>query len=249
MLIGSLNWAVTLGRFDVHYAASTMGRYQPAPRDGHLQSLLKAFGYLKYHRKRKLIFDAGFHEVPVENKVETQWGELYPDAKEELPPDMPVPKGNPVQVTTSYDANHAHDLDTRRSVSGILLFLNKTPVQSYCKRQGTVESFTYGSELMASRIATELTMAMRYRLRMLGVPLQGPAHLYGDNMSVIVNCLLASSSLKKKHNAIAYHKVREAVAAGVIKLFHIPSSKNKSDILTKLLGPIKHYNHMKTILV
>ena len=94
-----------------------------------------------------------------------------------------------------------------------MIFLNKTPVQWYSKRQATVESSTYGSELVAARIATELTMAMRYRLRMLGVPIDGPADLLGDNKSVITNCTIPSSTLKKKHNAIAYHRVREAVAA------------------------------------
>ena len=39
-----------------------------------------------------------------------------------LPSDMPVPKGKSVRLVTVFDANHAHDLDTRRSVSGVLLF-------------------------------------------------------------------------------------------------------------------------------
>ena len=112
-----------------------------------------------------------------------------------------------------------------------------------------MESSTYGSELVAARIATELTMGLRYRLRMLGVPIKGATLGFGDNMSVITNCSLPSSGLKKKHNAIAYHKVREAVAAGVLKLFHIPSKDNKSDLLTKPMGPIKHYPLMKEILV
>ena len=151
-------------------------------------------------------------------------------------------------MTTMFDANHAHDLDTRRSVTGVLIYLNKTPIQSYCKRQNTVESATYGSELVAARIATELTMAMRYRLRMLGVPIKGATIGFGDNMSVITNCSLPSSSLKKKHNAIAYHKVRQAVAAGILRLFHVPSASNLSDALTKPLGPIKHYSILKDLL-
>ena len=129
------------------------------------------------------------------------------------------------------------------------MFLNKTPIQWYSKRQGTVESSTYGSELVAARIATELTIAMRYKLRMLGVPIEGPAMMLGDNMSVITNCSLPSSSLKKKHNSIAYHSVREAVAAGLIKLAHVPGKSNVADILTKPLGPILHYPLMKQYIV
>lgn len=193
-------------------------------------------------------FDADLPEIPVGEEIETCWKELYPDAKEELPSNMPPPKGKPVVTTTIFDANHAHDLDTRRSVTGVLLFLNKTPVESYCKRQNTIESSTYGSELVAARIATEKSMALRYRLRMLGVPIHGPALAFGDNMSVITNCTLASSTLKKKHSAISYHKVREAAAAGILRLFHISGKSNVSDLLTKPLGPIKHFPLMKGIL-
>ena len=69
----------------------------------------------------------------------------------------------------------------------MLMYLNSTPVMSYSKRQNTIESSTYGSELVVGCIATDLTMAMRYRLRMLGVPIDGPAILLGDNKSMVDN--------------------------------------------------------------
>ena len=56
--------------------------------------------------------------------------------------------------------------------------------------------------MMAGRIATELTIALRYRLRMLGVPVKGAALAYGDNLSVITSCSIPSSSLKKKWHAM-----------------------------------------------
>ena len=86
---------------------------------------------------------------------------------------------------------------------------------------------------MAARIATELTMEIRYKLRMLGVPILNNTTLYGDNKSVIMNTTLPSSSLKKRHNAIAYHFVREAVAAGIIRLVHIPGKENIADVFNK----------------
>ena len=46
MLTGSLNWAVTIGRVDVMFAATTMARYNHAPRSGHLKVMLRVFGYL-----------------------------------------------------------------------------------------------------------------------------------------------------------------------------------------------------------
>ena len=49
---------------------------------------------------------------------------------------------------------------------------------------------------------------------MMGVPIEGPIHMYGDNMSTIHNTQCPESQLKKKPNSICYHAVREAVAMG-----------------------------------
>ena len=68
-----------------------------------------------------------------------------------------------------------------------------------------METSTYGSELVASIVATELILEYRYSLQMMGVELDGPALLLGDNNSVILNCTMPNSVLKKKHNACAYH--------------------------------------------
>ena len=142
MLVRSANWTVTLGRFDVHYATSILGRYNFAPQEGHLKTMLRVFRYLKHHMKQQILCDIeepDFSDVKV---VEQNWLELYPDAREELPSDMPVPKGREVKISTYFDANHAHNLETRRSVTGVVLFINKTLIQWYSKCQATVESST-----------------------------------------------------------------------------------------------------------
>jgi hypothetical protein len=68
-------------------------------------------------------------------------------------------------MTVYVDADHAHDLVTTRSITGILVVLNNTPIRWMSKRQKTVETSTYGSELVASRIATEFILEVRYMLR------------------------------------------------------------------------------------
>ena len=66
---------------------------------------------------------------------------------------------------------------TRKSVTGILVFLNGSLVRSYCKKQNTVKASSYGAELMAGRIATEVSVEYRYYYRMLGIPIIGPVRL------------------------------------------------------------------------
>jgi hypothetical protein len=96
-----------------------------------------------------------------------------------------------------------------------------------------VEISTYGSELVASRIATELMLEIRYMLRSFGVALDVPALMLGDNMSVVLNTTVLSSILKKKHNAIAYHRVREAIEARIMRVAYIKNEENVSDVLKK----------------
>jgi hypothetical protein len=58
-------------------------------------------------------------------------------------------------MTVYVDADQAHDLETRRSITGILIMLDNTPVGWESKLQKTLETSTYGSELVAATIATE----------------------------------------------------------------------------------------------
>ena len=182
-------------------------------------SIAKSFGYLRQWSKGRLVIDVGKPQVRGGMDVSAvhDWTEFYPDAVENVPENRPKPRGKEVSITCYVDADHARDKVTRRSVTGIVILLNNTPVSWLSKRQKTVESSTYGSELVASRIAVEMIISMRYFLTMLGVNLEPSSYLVGDNMAVVLNTTIISSSLKKKHQACNYHKVRESIAAGFIK--------------------------------
>ena len=134
------------------------------------------------------------------------------------------------------DADLAGELTTRRSQTGILVFGNMAPLIWYSKRQNTVESSTFGSEFVAMRILIEILEGLRYKLRMFGVPLDGPCNVFCDNQAVITSTMNAECTLKKKNLSIAYHKAREAVAADVILVFYERSGSNLADLLTKILS-------------
>jgi hypothetical protein len=247
-IIGSLNWLITLGRFDVLYATNTLSRFSMAPREGHLKAALRILSYVKTFCKGRIIVDNSYPERKVTEGDQPKWQEFYPDAEEELPHDMPEPRGKSVRIMVYLDADHAHDLVTRRSVTGVLIFINNTPIRFKCIRQKTVETSTYGSELVAARMATEMVIALRYELRMLGVPLDGPAMMYGNNHSVVINTSSPSSVLKKKHHACSFHRVQEAVAADILCFEHIRSEENLADVLTKPLDGTKFYTLVKPCL-
>ena len=141
----------------------------------------------------------------------------YRDAKEELPTNMPPPRGRLLKITAFVDASHASNKVTRRSHTGFILFVNRSPIIWYSKRQNTVESSAFSSEFIAMKTCMEHIVALRYKMRMFGINIDGAADVLCDNQSVVNNSSKLGSVLNKKHNSIAYHAVRWAVAAEILR--------------------------------
>jgi hypothetical protein len=234
-LIGILRWAIELGRIDIALEVSMLSSHLALPRAGHLQAAYHIFGYLSKHYKRSLYFCPAYSPVTGVNFVQADWGDFYKEAKEEIPDDIPTPLGKPVEITCFVDADHAANKQTRRSQTGILIFINSAPISWYSKRQATVESSTFGSEFVAMRTAVEQIQALRLKLRWFGVPIDGPTNVFCDNNSVVTSTSQPEVTLSKKHNGIAYHKCREAVASKMIRVAHWPGDQNYADLLTKPL--------------
>ena len=81
----------------------------------------------------------------------------------------------------------------------------------------------------------EYIRGLWYKLRMMGIPCQGPAYIQGDNQSVLANTSIPDSTLKKKSKSIAYHFVREGATRDEWRTSYINTHENESDLLTKLL--------------
>ena len=119
------------------------------PRWGHLDQLHHIFGYPKMNPKRKLFYDPQHPNIDERAFKEHDWYEFYRDTKERLPNHSPKPCGNMVLTHCFVDSEHAGDKVTRRSQTGILIFVNRAPILWYSKRQNTVETSTFGSEFIA----------------------------------------------------------------------------------------------------
>ena len=160
----------------------------------------------------------------------------YGSVDEDIPNDLPSPLGKPV-VTVSYvDANLMHDLTTGRSVTGILHFLNATPIDWYSKKMSTVETATYAAEFISARTCIEQLIDLRTTLRYLGVPMRERSYMFGDNQSVVNSAINPTSKLHKRHTVLSYHRVREAIASGKFVFTHISGENNPADILSKHWG-------------
>ena len=236
-LIGILRWAVELGRLDIFTEVSQLSQHQALPRRGHMEAAYHIFAYLKKHDNGgRIVFDSKTPQIDERAfNVDADWTDFYGDVSEELPPKMPEPKGKSVCISCFVDANHAGNVITRRSHTGVLIFVQNAPIIWFSKRQNTVESSSFGSEFVALRIAKDLIVALRYKLRMFGVPIEGPANIFCDNNGVVINASVPQSTLAKRHNAINYHAIREAVAAKILRVGKEDGMTNLADLFTKIL--------------
>ena len=148
------------------------------------------------------------HTTPQINETvfrHDDWRDFYGDVVQEDPPNMPVPLGNTMHLSWFVDANHAGNKVTRRSHTGVFILLNNTPVIAFSKCQNTCKSSTYGSELVAMRVARDMISALQIKLKCFGIPIAEPTNVFCDDNAVVQNVRIPESTLAKKHNAINYH--------------------------------------------
>ena len=199
-LVGSLQWALSLGRIDIGAAVMTMSRFRVNPRKGHLERLKRIFRYLKHFKNTRIKFDTEIPDYSFYDKLWTtpEWGDFYGDGGDTYNDDnLPEPKGNPIVMSTYVDANLLHDYITGRSCTGIIHLFNKTVIGWFSKLQNNLETDTYGSEFTALRMAVDQVHDLRYTARSLGVHVIGSTYLFGDNLSTIISSTKSDGKISK----------------------------------------------------
>ena len=152
-----------------------------------------------------------------------------------MPKDHPEARGLGFKINGNVDSDHAGDYVTRWSRTGFIIFLNNSPIYWFTKKQGGCETSSFGSEFIAMKQCCEYVRGLRFKLHMMGIPVDGPSYIFGDNKSVLVNSSIPTSVLKKKSNSIAYHFVREGCASDEWRVTYVNTNDNVADLLTKPL--------------
>jgi hypothetical protein len=135
-------------------------------REGHLTQVLQVFSYLKKYHNTEMVFDPNDPVVDKANFERKDWTSSefgHIDGQEELPPNMPTPRGQGFVMRAKVDADHATDTVTRRSRTGFLVYLNCTPIiYWFSKKQSSVESSSFGSEFVAMKQCYKYLRGLRY---------------------------------------------------------------------------------------
>ena len=78
------------------------------------------------------------------------------NAKEAIPGNIPVARGNFMSTHCFINANHAGDTETRQSQTSILLFCNSAPIIWFIKRHNSAEASTFGSDFNATKNSVDI---------------------------------------------------------------------------------------------
>ena len=148
---------------------------------------------------------------------------------------MTKPRGRGTDMRVYVDSDHAGNTITRRSRTGFVIFLNGAPIYWSSKKQTSCETSSFGSKLCAMKQAIEYVKGFCYKLIMMGIPVEYPTLIFGDNQSVLANTTMPKSQSKKKTQSIAYHFLREGCARDEWRTAYISTHENVADLLNKPL--------------
>ena len=131
------------------------------------------------------------------------------DGVEALPVNLPEPRRIGFTIRAQVDADHDADTLTRRSRTGLLVYINFELVHWFSKKQASVESSSFGSEFVTMKYCCEYIRGLRYQLRMMVTSVEGPAYIEGDNQCFLAIANITDYTLNKKSQSIAYHFLKE----------------------------------------
>ena len=142
---------------------------------------------------------------------------------------MPPPRRQSVSMHCFINTDYAGNTVTRRSQTGLLLFVNCAPIVWFSKWQNTIEASMYSSEFITMKTAIEQIESLCYKLRMFSIPVEDPMNVFCDNESIFKNTTIPDSS-------ICYHQSREPVASGTMQVAKEGMATNLADLITKSLA-------------
>ena len=242
-LIGTAQCLVTAGQFDIQYTISSLSRFVAPAMEVHLKMAQRMFGYLKKFPRRGYVIipiPLRIDKYLVHVSIDSDFGNQYSYFREMIDPMFPEPKISGIELNLFCYSDHAHDKCTRRSITGIIGFLASTLIIWLSKRQASVQTSTYGEEIVALKRGVEVVEELRYHLHSMGVQVDIPTNIFEDNASVCISSSDPGSSLNKKNVELSYHYIRENVANKVVKVLKIYSLDNYADPFTKAL-PARHH--------
>jgi hypothetical protein len=210
--VGTLMYIATVSRPDIAYAASMLARFLAVPTRELLETAMKVVMYLNKTIDCKLTFGQR-RNSPVDGVVNMRQ----------------QPEFNAIVYG---DADFANCTVTRKSVTGILVVMQGTPVLWSSKKQPIVTKSTTAAEYVAASMAADEAILIQKTMEDMGVP-QSPIPLLCDNTAAEALLKNPVEKGRTKYLEIHWHYVRGLIGAKKIEVFRVDTKSQLADVLTK----------------
>ena len=145
-----------------------------------------------------------------------------------------------MSVCSFADADWATDKEDRRSVTGWVAKLNGDLISWAAKKQRTVALSTCEAELYAEAAAIQEVLWLRGMLKELGLKVEAPSTVHGDNQSTIAVSQNGIKGERTKHIDVKYRFVTEVIDRGDVRLQWVSTTEQQADLFTKALAQPVH---------
>ena len=150
-----------------------------------MEAVLNIISYLQGKHNSRLSLDTTYPDIYHSSFKKHKWVDLYGNIKEAIPKNMPDPRVKDVYLRMYVDIYHDVDNSTRRSSTGLFIYINMALIHCLSNKQPIIKTSVFGVEFVEMKHQMETLRVLWYKLRMMGVPIFGPSCIYGDNMLVI----------------------------------------------------------------
>jgi hypothetical protein len=142
-------------------------------------------------------------------------------------------------IAVHADSEFAKCIESRKSVGGYVTTLNSAPVAESCKMQNIVALSVTEADYISAALCVQEMVSHKCLLESLGLSVQLPMVLQIDNKGAIDLVDNWSCGGRTKHIDMRHYYMRELKEQGILKVVHIATNDNTSDIFTKnLMGPV-----------
>ena len=146
------------------------------------------------------------------------------------------------------DSDYARDPDTRKSVTGYVLYVKGVPVCWKSKAQRSVTLSSTEAEWIALSEATKEIIFVLQLLESLEIKVNLPITVRVDNTGAISMSKNINTTSGTKHVDVRTKYVNQYCEDGVVKIVFVESANNDADILTKNLGQELHNKHSNKLI-
>jgi hypothetical protein len=147
------------------------------------------------------------------------------------------------------DASHGvHANGTSQGASFLSIGVDSAPFVSHSDSQSCVALNSMESEYVTVTGVAKRAVSFRRFCSDIGFPQTQPTPIGIDNKPAINLAVAPAVTRKSRHIFLRHHYIRDLIRQGIVRLYHVPTDRQRADLLTKPLGPSTYWPRCHNLL-